>query len=86
MGVENLVVLRYHGRSYTGSISQCHQQLVSKVIVGLCIPIIVRVITIWNEVFLKLRVSFDVLVSIKKVLSDSIPCIEKNIDVVVQVL
>ena len=50
------------------------------------ILIIVRVITIWDEVFFKLRVSFDELVSSKKVLSESSHRIETHLDVVVEVL
>ena len=67
MDVDKLVGLICHGRVYTGVISQLHQQLVSKGIVGLCITIIGRMITIWDKVFLKLRLSFDVLVSSKKI-------------------
>ena len=58
----------------------------SKGIVGLSIPRIGRVITIGDEVLFKLRVSFDGLVSRKKVLSESIHIIETHIDVVVEVL
>ena len=43
-------------------------------------------ITIWDEVFFKLRVSFDGLVIRKKVLSESSHRIETNLDVVVEVL
>ena len=50
------------------------------------ILIIVRVITIWDEVFFKLRVSFDELLSSKKVLSESSHRIETHLDVVVEVL
>ena len=58
----------------------------SKVSVYLNIPIIGRVITIWDKVFCKLRVSFDGLVSINKVLSESSHHIESHLDVVVEVL
>ena len=58
----------------------------SKGIIYLNIPRIGRVITIGDEVFFKLRVSFDGLVSRKKVLSESIHIIETHIDVVVEVL
>ena len=53
--------------------------------VGLLIPIIGIVITIWDEVFLKLKVSFDILASRKKVLLKSIHRIYTHIDVVVEV-
>ena len=58
----------------------------SKGSVYLNIPRIVRAITIWDEVFFKLRVSFNGLVSRKKVLSESIHRIETHLDVVVEVL
>ena len=86
MGVYNLIGLRFHGRFYTGVISQCHQKLVSKVSVGVCIQIVGRMITTWDELFLKIIVSFDVLVIRKKVLSESINRIDTRIDVVVEVL
>ena len=57
----------------------------SKGSVYLNIPIIGRVITIWDEVLCKLRVSFDALVSKKDVFSESSHCIETHIDVVVEV-
>ena len=41
---------------------------------------------IWDEVFFKLRVSFDVLVMRKKIFLESSNCIETNIDVFVEVL
>ena len=49
-------------------------------------PRIVQVITIWDEVFLILRVSFDGLVSSKKVLLESSNCIETHLYVVVEVI
>ena len=58
----------------------------SKGSVYLNIPGIGRVITIWGEVLCKPRVSFDVLVIRKKVFLESSHCIEKNLDVVVEVL
>ena len=54
--------------------------------VYLDIPGIVRVITIWDEVLFKLRVSFDGLVIRKEVLSGSSYHIHTHIDVVVEVL
>ena len=48
------------------------------------IPEIGRVIAIWDEVFFKLRVSFDVLVIRKEVLLDFILRIETYPDVVVE--
>ena len=54
--------------------------------VYLDIPIIGMVIAIWDEVFLKLIVSFDGLVSSKKVLSEYSHRIETHIDVVVEIL
>ena len=50
------------------------------------IPVIGRVITIWDEVLCKLKVSFDKLVSRKKVFSESSQRIETHFDVVVEVL
>ena len=58
----------------------------SKGIVYLNIPIIGRVITIWDEVFFKLRVYFDGLVIRKKVLSESSHSIEANLDIFVEIL
>ena len=43
-------------------------------------------ISIWDEVFLKLRVSFDGLLTRKEVLSESSNLIEAHLDVVVEVL
>ena len=54
--------------------------------VYLNIPKIGRVITIWDEVFFKLRGYFDGLVIRKKVLSESIHRIKKHLYVVVEVL
>ena len=54
-------------------------------IVGLNIPRILRVITIWDEVLFKLGVSFDRLVIRNKVFSDSIHRIDTHIDVVIKV-
>ena len=49
------------------------------------IPIIGRVITIWDELLFKLRVSFDGLLSRKNVSSDYIHRIETHLDVVLEV-
>ena len=46
----------------------------------------VRVINIWDEVFCKLLLSLDGLVTSKKVLSDSSHRIQTHLDVVVEVL
>ena len=54
--------------------------------VGMCIPRIGRVITIWDEVFFKHRVYFDGMVIRKKVFSDYSYHIETHIDLVVEVL
>ena len=62
MDVENLVGLRYHGGFYTGIIRQGQQNGVSKGILYRCIPRIGRLITILDEVFLKVRVTFYDLV------------------------
>ena len=70
MGVDKFVGLRCHGLYYTGSIYQGHKKGVAKVIVGICIPRLWSKRKIWDKVLLKLRVSFDVLVSRKKVLSE----------------
>ena len=72
MGVDKLVGLRCHGLFYTGYIFKGHKKGVAKVIVGICTPRFWRKRTIWDKVLLKLRVSIDLLVSIKKVLSESI--------------
>ena len=56
----------------------------SKGSVYLNIPIIGRVITIWDELFCKLRVSFDGLVTSKKVFLESSHHIEPHIDVVIE--
>ena len=58
----------------------------SKGSVYLNFPIIGSVITIWNEVLFKLRVSFDGLLIKKKFFSESIHHIETHLDVVVEVL
>ena len=58
----------------------------SKGVVGLIIPRIGRVITIWEKVFFKIRVSFDGLISRKKVFSESSRRIEIHLDVVVEVI
>ena len=57
-----------------------------KVSVGLCIRIIGRVIAIWDKIFFKPRVSFNILVRRKKVFSGSSHCIDTHLDVVVEVL
>ena len=58
----------------------------SKGSVYLEIPGIGRVIMIWDEIFCKLIISFDVLVNRKEVFSCSIHRIETHLDVVVEVL
>ena len=58
----------------------------SKGIVYMDIPGIGRVITIWDEVFCKLRLSFGVLVTRKKVFLESSHLIYTHIDVVVKVI
>ena len=50
------------------------------------ILIIGRVIMIWDEVFFKLRVSFDGLLIIKKFLSEYSHRIETHLDLVLEVL
>ena len=50
----------------------------------MCMTIIGRIITIWDKVFFKFRVSFDVMVSREKVLSESFHRIETYLDVVVE--
>ena len=79
MGVDNLIGLRCHGVFYTGFICKVHKNGVSKVILGICIPRLWRNRTMWDKVLLKLRLSFDVLLSRKKVLSESSPCIYTHI-------
>ena len=63
MRADNIVSLGRHGGFYKGVISHCHQQRVSKGSVGMIISKTGRVITIWDEVFFKLRVYFYGLVS-----------------------
>ena len=58
----------------------------SKLIVGMSIPRIGRVIMIWDEVFFKIGVSFDGQVSRKKVFSELSQRIDTHLDVVVEVL
>ena len=58
----------------------------SKGSVYIYIPVIRRVITIWDKVFCKLRVSFDGLVTRKEVLSESSHRIETHTDLVVEFL
>ena len=58
----------------------------SKGSVYLNITRIGRLSTIWDEVFFKLRVSFDGLITSKKVLLESIRRIETPLDVVGEVL
>ena len=86
MRADNLVVLRCHGGFYTGVISHCHHQWVYKESVSFNMTRIGVVITIWDEVSCKLRVSFDGMVTRKKVLSDFNHRIDTNIDVFVEVL
>ena len=57
----------------------------SKGSVYLNIPRIVRVITIWAEILFKIIMSFDELVSRKKVLLESIQLIERQFGVFVEV-
>ena len=83
---DNLPGLSYHVGLYTGVISNCHQQWVSKGSVYLNITIIGRVILIWDEVFCKIRVYFDGMVTRKEVLSDFSHRIETHLDVVVEVI
>ena len=58
----------------------------SKESVYLNIPIIGRVITIWEILFCKIRVSIDGLVTKNKFLLESIHRIDTHIDVVVEVI
>ena len=58
----------------------------SKGSVYLDIPVIGRVIAIWEKLFFKIRVSFDGLVVRKEVFSESSHRIEKNIGVFKEVL
>ena len=50
------------------------------------IPVIGRVIAIWDELFFKLIVSFDILEINKEVFSESSHRIETHIDVVKEVI
>ena len=58
----------------------------SKGSVYLDIPVIGRVIAIWDEVLFKLRVYFDGLVDRKEIFSESSHRIESHLDVVIEVL
>ena len=58
----------------------------SKGSVYLDIPGIGRVITIWDEVFFKIRVSSDGLVTRREVFSESSHCIESHLAVFIEVL
>ena len=58
----------------------------SKVSVDLSIPRILGLITIRNELFFKLRLSFDGLVSSNNVLLESSNRIETHLDVIVEVI
>ena len=86
IGVDNLVGLKCNGGFYTGFIFQGHQKGVAKVIAVLCIIRIRRKLLIWYGVLIKLWMYFDVLVSRKKVLSDSSHCTLTDIYVVVEVI
>ena len=86
MSAYYLVGLELYRRFYKGVIFHFHQQLVSKDSIYMSIPIIWRVIMISNEVFFKLRVSYDGLVSRNKVFPKSSNCIETHLDVVVEVV
>ena len=55
-------------------------------ILGLCIPVIGRLRTIWGKLFFKIRVYFYGLVSRKEVLSESSHQIDTHLDVVVEFL
>ena len=58
----------------------------SKGVVGLIIPIIERLIKIWEKLLFKLRVSFDGLVIRNKVFLESSHRIETHLEVVVEIL
>ena len=58
----------------------------SKGIVGISIPRIVKVIIIWDKVFFKIIVYFNGLISGKKFFLESSHCIDTYIDVFVVVL
>ena len=83
MGADNLVGLSFHGIFYTGVIIQFYQQWFYEGSVSMCIPGIGRMISMWDEVFFKLRVSFYGLVSRKKVFSYYSHRIETHLCVVV---
>ena len=68
MGIDKLLGLMCHLVFYTGFICKGHKKVVDEVIVGVCIPRLWRKRTIKGKVLLKLRVSFDVMVSRNKVL------------------
>ena len=86
MRVDNLVGLRCHGLFYTGLICNGNRKQVFKLIVCLWIPRKVRVRRIWHKVFFKLGVSFDELVSRKKILWMSSHRIQTHLDVFVAII
>ena len=86
MGGENLVGLMCHGRFDTCVLFQSHQKGVTEGSMCIFISRVGRVITIWHEVFVKIRVSFDELVYRKYVLSKSSHCIETHLYVAVKIL
>ena len=71
MSVDNLVDLKCNLVIYIGIIFQGHQKGLAKITVVICVPIIGRVRTIGDELFLKIRVSFDGILRRKKVFSES---------------
>ena len=83
---DNFVGLRCHVVFYASFISHCHWYWVSKGSVYLGIPGIGRVIAIWDEVFFKLLVCFDGLVTRKEVFLESSHRIEAHLDVIVEVI
>ena len=85
MSAENLVGQRCLRSFYTGVISYFQQQVVSKLVVGLIIPIIGSLITIWDKILFKLRVYFDGMVIRKKVFLESSHHIDTHLDLVVKV-
>ena len=54
--------------------------------VGLCIPIMVRVIVIWDKLLFNLRVSFDVLVIRKNAFLESSCRIDTRLYLVLEVI
>ena len=84
LGCDNLLWLRCHGGLDSDVIFQGLQKEVTKGSLFLFVSIIVRLRTIWNEVLVKLGVSFDGILISKVLLLESIQPIETNMYMVLE--